>query len=77
MRLFEIHMTDRTEHAWWFEAKQKYKVRIDAETKEGSCDCHGDTFRKSGRKQSECKHIQAAKAILKSIGKGKDAQKKV
>lgn len=69
MKLFEIHLTDSTGYAWWFEAKAKYKIRIDCETKEGSCDCQGDTFKKGGRKQTECKHIKAAKELLKAMGK--------
>ena len=66
---FDIKCDKETPQAFYFLAKEKYKVRIVRETREGSCDCMGDTFKQGGREQKECKHIQKAREILKAIGK--------
>ncbi len=68
---FDIERQEETPQAFYFLAKEKYKVRIDRETGKGSCDCLGDTFQKGGRQQQDCKHIVKAKEILKAIGKCK------
>lgn len=49
-----------------FEVKDKYLVRRDAETNEWTCTCMGETFRISGKKQNECKHIRTIKKKYKN-----------
>ncbi len=68
-KIFSIKREEATAQAFWFLAKEKYKVRIDRETGQGSCECLGDIFHKGGRKQRDCKHIQKARAILKAAKK--------
>lgn len=69
VQLFSIKREEATAHAFWFLAKEKYKVRIERDTGRGSCECMGDIFQKGGRKQKDCKHIQKARAILKAARK--------
>ena len=68
--LIKIKITDKTSNSVWFLAKDKYIIRIDRKTKEASCSCKGDAFRKGGRKQKECNHIEAAKKIFKALFEG-------
>jgi len=66
---FDIERKEETTKAFYFLVKEKYRVRIDRETGEGSCDCMADVFRKGGRKQKDCKHIKKAKELLKAVKK--------
>lgn len=67
--IFSIRREEPTAHAFWFTAKEKYKVRIEKETGKGSCECLGDIFQKGGKKQKDCKHIQHARKLLKAVKK--------
>ena len=69
VQLFLLERNEETPQAFYFTAKEKYKVRIERETGKGSCDCMADVFKKGGRKQQDCKHIQNARAILKAARK--------
>lgn len=70
---FEMAMVWTDGHVYWFKAKNEYNVRIDADRDTGSCDCTGATFKQSGAKQKDCKHIKKAKKIVKVL---KEASKK-
>jgi len=67
-KIFSIEFEEATDQAFWFLVKEKYKVRIDRETGEGSCECLGDIFKQGGRNQRECKHIKKARELLKAGG---------
>ena len=64
-----IKLDGETVQAFWFLVKEKYSVRIDRKTGQGSCACLADTFKKGGRKQKDCKHILKAQELLKVVNK--------
>ena len=69
VQLFSIKREEPSAKAFWFMAKEKYKVRIERETGIGSCECLGDIFQKGGAKQRDCKHIRKAREVLKAVNK--------
>ncbi len=64
-----IKFDGETNVSFWFIVNEKYSVRIDKKTKEGSCECLADVFKKGGRKQKNCKHIKKAIEFLKEMKK--------
>lgn len=67
--LFKIELNGCHDDAYWFTAKEKYLVRIDTKTKKANCTCMAGTFKESGKKQENCKHIIMACDLLKSRGR--------
>jgi len=68
--LFNIKMEKVPgEIVYWFIAKGKYLVRLNIKTKEATCTCMAGTFKESGHKQEDCKHVLSARALLKSFGR--------
>ena len=54
----------------WFTVKKKYLVKIPKDlrkTSEEFCTCIGDTFRQSGRRQRQCKHIMECRKFSKAM----------
>lgn len=47
--------------SFWFRYEATHEVHYFSQNNEWTCTCTGDTFRQSGRKQRECKHIKMAK----------------
>lgn len=71
MHDFKVELAGTTsEGVIWLQVKERYQVRFPLNGP-ASCDCKGQTFKMSGRNQSNCKHIIAARRFLELAGYNK------